>query len=863
MRQTHLLAATFLAGFFLSPRVCAQAEIPAPQNTKSQTDSQPAPANQSSVIRRIEFAGLRRIPAATVLGKIATREGQTLNALQIEADVRALDRLGWFDSVHAELEPLPVLVAAAHLTDGDSDTVEPLPFSSALRLIFEVRERPFLAQLKYQGSKVLSREQIRTLMIEKGIAFQLARPLDRTLLWRAARTLESALAEAGYPQAHVQAHLQNVPTESVRAVFHIQDGPRMEVARVQFTGNETFSEKKLRGQMQNITPGALLAGLRGKNIFTSARMDGDLSRLGDFYRNHGFADVKLGTPDVKETERTVRHWFPLPRKEAARFFEISIPVQEGTQFRMDTVFIVGAVPERGDDLARIVKSFQPNETYSFEKVMRARDALAHLRYPGQEKKDAVRPAVELLHSFDREAGMVRVTLRPQFVEPYILRRIELAGHHRFPEKFYRHALSMKEGDAFDEERLERGLLRLARGGWVHRPERSDLELRFDEAAHAVDLRIHIREIGQQRISLIGSAIGSGSTLGLAWTAFNLFGGQELIATHIEGGPENVRAVVSVVSEGLFGNRATLGLSLFRNIIRPRLPGAAKGQHLFTSRSTGLEMAGIYAHTETEAFGTSFGVSRTSTHIDAALPPELAGLPPASLSTSRTRSSVTAAWSHETPTEQTHSAVQLAGTGFGGNEDFLRSTFDYSRITADRLSGGRNSWAFHSAFAGSSTTSGGLIPLDARFFPGEDFLRGFRTAELSPYGVSDSTNAAGQTTESARPVGANFVLAFNGEYRMPVTSRTEVATFFDAGAGWLLPQWLGFGRPRVLEGTSGTWRASTGIEIRFTIPHLEQTLRFHYAWNPLRLARSIFGTSGSLFRGPDRRGAFGWALGSIF
>ena len=42
-----------------------------------------------------------------------------------------------------------------------------------------------------------------------------------------------------------------------------------------------------------------------------------------------------------------------------------------------------------------------------------------------------------------------------------------------------------------------------------------------------------------------------------------------------------------------------------------------------------------------------------------------------------------------------------------------------------------------------------------------------------------------------------------------------------------------------------------------------TVRFHYAINPLRLGRTILLPGGTRFRPPDRRGAWGWALGSLF
>src|SRR3989442_756634 len=69
------------------------------------------PGDRQDIILRIEFTGMRRIAPAALRARIASREGQLLDAARIANDVRALDRLGWFDSVSAEVHPIPVFLA--------------------------------------------------------------------------------------------------------------------------------------------------------------------------------------------------------------------------------------------------------------------------------------------------------------------------------------------------------------------------------------------------------------------------------------------------------------------------------------------------------------------------------------------------------------------------------------------------------------------------------------------------------------------------------------------------------------------------------------------------------------------------------
>jgi outer membrane protein assembly factor BamA len=127
----------------------------------------------------------------------------------------------------------------------------------------------------------------------------------------------------------------------------------------------------------------------------------------------------------------------------------------------------------------------------------------------------------------------------------------------------------------------------------------------------------------------------------------------------------------------------------------------------------------------------------------------------------------------------------------------------------------------------------------------------------------STSSNGGTKYSASPAGANLVGAANAEYRMPVGACTELSGFFDIGSGMLLPQWLGSTRPALIDATNRILRASTGIQVQWTVPGIGVPLRAYYAVNVLRLDRWLPMPDGSSFHAHDRLSAFGWALAPMF
>src|SRR4030095_17243642 len=92
----------------------------------------------------------------------------------------------------------------------------------------------------------------------------------------------------------------------------------------------------------------------------------------------------------------------------------------------------------------------------------------------------------------------------------------------------------------------------------------------------------------------------------------------------------------------------------------------------------------------------------------------------------------------------------------------------------------------------------------------------------------------KTKSAPAAAGANLIAASNMEYRHPLPHGAEAAGFFDTGSGLLLPNWLGPTRPLLIESNKGLLHASTGLEVRWTLPAFGIPLRVNYSFNILRL-----------------------------
>jgi len=156
-----------------------------------------------------------------------------------------------------------------------------------------------------------------------------------------------------------------------------------------------------------------------------------------------------------------------------------------------------------------------------------------------------------------------------------------------------------------------------------------------------------------------------------------------------------------------------------------------------------------------------------------------------------------------------------------------------------------------------------MPLYSRFFYGDELVRGLKTGGLGPDELATKINSAGLATSSPAPAGSNLLTAANAEYRAQLAPGVQAVGFFDTGAGWLLPNWLGPAKPTLLGATNGVLHGSTGIELRWQVPGIQVPFRVYYAINVLRLDRTIHLSDKSIFFARNPFSTFGWGLGSLF
>jgi len=810
-------------------------------------------AAQVPILDEVRFTGLRRIAPAAVAAQMKSREGEPLDTAKIEKDLHVLARLGWFESIQAEA--MPSTAPFSRLPEN----------SKQVNLIFHVQEFPFLSKVAYSGSRLLSQKQIEKMLEDKKLAPPLGKPADPAALYRIAIAIRNGLNELGHPEAKVRITKEEASNATVAVRFEINDGPLLRVRRVSFDGHPQIATKLLRGQMRSITPWKPLASWRGKDAFTREAFEEDRQRLLTYYQNHGFPEARIGSAQVAQSAEPSRRWLPWPQESVLPSLSVSIPVEGGPFYRIESIAATDAIQEAAKVRGRLPVSLLEGDegsAFSQQEIDKLRRLwMARVQSRNSRLDSAPAHSVDVLRTFDPENHTARITFDLSDSLPYMVQRIEFLGLHKFSDRYVRRRILLREGHPVDERALEAGLLRLARTGYFKPIHKEDIRVRFDEAAHAANVSIHLEEIGQQRASLVGSTGQFGSTLGIAYTVFNLLNREELLSSQLDGGPESFHIMLGLAKEGIFGTRASLAFSVFNNVIRPRFASSAHGP-FFSSRSEGINVPWTYALSNTDSLGVNYTLSRTTTEYALASPPSVPGVTLGDVRSKVSSRSLGASWARDTGSEHVLFANSVSGGLLGGGENMVRSSAEYSRIFRDPFLALTGAWAFRTTFNGAGSYRGDM-PLYARLFSADELVRGLRPGELGPCAVTAKIAPNGAATYSASPAGANLLAAATTEYRFPLDGGIEGAAFFDLGSGLLLPNWLGPSKPLLLGATNGVLHGSTGFELRWTVPGVQVPARAYYALNVLRVNRFISLSENSLFHAHNRFSAFGWGLGPLF
>lgn len=731
-------------------------------------------------VASIRVDGFRRVEQGAIRLHVSQAVGRPLSDASVDADVKAIYGMGFFDNVWATTEVVPTGVV----------------------LVYHVAERPYVTKVEFKGNDSVDKEDL-----EAVVAVRARTVLDPQKAWQGVREARKVYAGEGYPDADIKYELipdKDKPDE-VTVRYFIKENARVLVKDIHFRGNKSFGDWRLR-QVMSTREKWFMSFITGAGVLKEEELQTDVERMQAFYYDSGYIQVRVDEIEV------VRKGDDL---------DLTVRIEEGEQYRVGRIFFEGEVIEETDTLV-VATGMTTGQVF---KPSQLRDAIFGVTEAYGNLGRAFAEAVPLT-DVHPEAKTVDVGFNLTAGPVVTVDRIEIRGNTKTRDEVIRRELRQQENEQFSGKGLRQGTTRIRRLGIF---DEVKVESARTDKADQVNLVVDVRE-GRTGTFSAGAGFSSADSL-LANARIverNLFGRGQTASLSVDFGSRSQNFRLGFTEPWAFDLPLLVGTDLFNwsyrfsDFSRGGTGGSIRVSYplweLGLRKAFGASLDDIRVGLEYRIENTVIdGISRTA---PSAIKLEEGTFLTSSLRPTISRNTIDAPFD---PTEGSLNTLSVEFAGLGGDNNFtkfdLTSRWYWPFFTAE--SGWKLVYSTAATIGygyGNRGPSGEELPLSERYFPGGiNTVRGFQPRTLGPR--QDFLDPVDFTIRSSE-IGGSSQMIFNNEIIFPLIPDAGVKgdVFVDAGNAWLQDGGIKLSDMRVAAGVGLRWLSPFGpLRIEIGIP----------------------------------------------
>jgi len=745
---------------------------------------------------RVVITGNQRVEEEAIRVQLRMQPGTRLNPETVDSDIRALYRMGFFENVEADL------------SQENGKWV----------LTYRVTERPLIREIKLEGNKKLSKEDLEAaLKVRPNTIF------EPDKVRRGIEEAKKAYEKKGYLDASITYSTAPVGEHEVVLTYTIDEGKIIRIQKLVFEGLRAFKPSELEKVMQT-KEAWMFSFVTGAGNLDNEVLKTDTERLTAFYYDHGYIDVKIDEPVIE-------------RKDDGLI--VTIKIDEGKQYKVGLVGINGdQLPDMQQAMARV--SLKPGDVFRTSKLRDDITALTEVygdqgyAFVNVTPDTAVNAAEQIVDV------NYKVSQGPQVY----IDRVAISGNTKTRDKVIRRELRVQEQQLFSGSKLRLSQERLRRLGFF---EDVNITTRKGENEDRLDLLVDVKEASTGSFSA-GAGVSSGESFlfNVRLSEINLFGRGQRLVLNADFGSIRRNFSLDFTEPYFMDTQITAGISLFNwRLIFDQ----------FTRSGTGASVRALYPLTALgwkDVGGFSLEDARIGAEyrIEDADITDVNSDAPTVIQTSQGSSwtsSVTPRLTRDTrnhpfdPTSGSLQDLSFEFAGLGGQSEFYKAEARARFYYPFWKSPAWGTWVF--ATGGNFGYGRGYgdqreLPLFERYFPGGiNSVRGYKILSLGPRNVVSDPNGYQVGNDV---IGGSNQLIFNNEVIFPIIEALGVKGlfFFDAGNAFSAAQGPQIGELRMAVGPGIRWLSPIGplrIELGFPLnKHVgddTQTFMFSFGGPP--------------------------------
>jgi outer membrane protein insertion porin family len=406
-----LFAAVMTVG--LAIPVMAQQAEPAPE-TVVQTP-------EAAILRQILVEGNQRVETDTVLSYLLVQTGQPVDSRSVNLSIQTLFATGLFSDVQME-------------DRGDT-------------MIVRLQENPIINRVVLEGNQAIDDEKI-----TDEIQAQPRAIFTRARVQSDVQRIIEVYRQSGRFAATVTPKIIEQPQNRVDLVFEISEGPITDVRRINFIGNERYSDRRLRSEL--VTSESRWWRFFGSNDnYDPDRMEYDRELLRQFYQNQGYANFRVLSSVAELTPDQ-------------RGFYITFTIDEGEIYNFGEIKVTTEIEDLNEDFLSAMLPAREGELFQGEMVENSVDTLTFASGASGYAFVNIRPMV----SRNRDTRTVDLEFIIDEGPRVYVERVDIIGNTRTLDRVIRRELDIVEGDAFNQALIDHSRNNVRRLGFFEEVE---------------------------------------------------------------------------------------------------------------------------------------------------------------------------------------------------------------------------------------------------------------------------------------------------------------------------------------------------------------------------------------------------------
>lgn len=310
------------------------------------------------------------------------------------------------------------------------------------KIIIKVVENPVVDQVAFEGNHRIKDEILTTETKVKPRAI-----FNESIIQEDVARILAIYRASGRFSAQVEAKFIEKSENRVDVVFEIREGAKTTVSKIQFVGNEAFSDSDLR-EVVSTKESAWYRFLATTDTYNPDRLSFDQQLLNKFYQKEGYADFKVLSA-ISEFS---------PEEES---FIITITVSEGVKYQVGEIKVETKLEEVSVEELQDEIPFETGDDYD---AILANTVIT--KFVNELAKQGS-PFVNVSFDLEKntEAKQVNITYTIEQGKRLYVERVNVEGNVRTLDEVIRREILFIEGDPFNKVYLAASERRIKRLGF--------------------------------------------------------------------------------------------------------------------------------------------------------------------------------------------------------------------------------------------------------------------------------------------------------------------------------------------------------------------------------------------------------------